>query len=439
LTAQLSIDELKRDAHELRDILRRQARRPFVLEITGTPKAGKTTLIGMVQSFLRQCGWRVHLLEERAGLCPLPMKGHFFFNTWTTGTMLAGLLDAVDRDDDLVILDRGLFDALVWLQIQADEGQVSAEEAKVVERFVLIERWRRLSDATCLVELEAGLAMTRENENRLLPRLGSIMNPKRLEAFNAALAAVRERHGEKFNLFSLQNDQKPRDGAMSLLGALLKRARQWTDRPIAVISRLDAEQHFASSPAKDWKDVDWPAFKSLIRYRTRSVVEHDAQWVQLLACGAPVHDGESFLTIRRRQRGQIPNPARDDSGRLWQGCHVEQPTEGELDVQELQRQLLGRLRSDLHLSELDAQPEPLGLIWDQAGEEARHLGVVFKLLIEKKVASFLDEREFRTNGRGHLVESSFVSLAELKAGKAPPGGYNLEAWSRELLAKKWLP
>jgi hypothetical protein len=56
-----------------------------------------------------------------------------------------------------------------------------------------------------------------------------------------------------------------------------------------------------------------------------------------------------------------------------------------------------------------------------------------------KVASCLDEREFRTNGRGHLVESSFVSLAELKAGKAPPGGYNLEAWSGELLAKKWLP
>jgi hypothetical protein len=439
MTNALALEELQRDTHALRDILRRQARRPFVLEITGTPKAGKTTLIGMVQSFLRQCGWRVHVLEERAGLCPLPMKGHFFFNTWTTGTMLAGLLDAVDRDDDLVILDRGLFDALVWLQIQADEGQVSADEATSVENFVLIERWRRLSDATCLVELDTTAAMTRENENRLLPRVGSIMNPKRLESFNVALAAVRARHGEKFKLFSLQNDQLPKDGAISLLGALLERARQWADKPIAVISRPDAERHFASSSTIDWKDVSWSALKTSIQYRTRSEVEHDGNWVQLLACGAPVHDGETFLTIRRRQRGQIPNPSRDDSGRLWQGCHVERPTEGELDVKELQHQLLSRLRADLHLAELNAQPEPVGLIWDRAGDESRHLGVVFKLCIEKKGASFLDEREFRTNGRGHLVESSFVNVDELGPGKAPPEGYTLEAWSREFLMKKWLP
>jgi len=100
-----TVEQLRAEARQLHGILRRQARRPFVLEITGTPKAGKTTLITLLKDFLRECGWRVHVLEERAGLCPLPMKGHFFFNSWTTGAMLAGLLDATDRDDDLVILD----------------------------------------------------------------------------------------------------------------------------------------------------------------------------------------------------------------------------------------------------------------------------------------------------------------------------------------------
>jgi predicted ATPase len=433
-----SINQLAEEARTLRDILRRQARRPFVLEITGTPKAGKTTLIGMVDSFLRHCGWNVHVVEERAGLCPLPMKGHFFFNTWTTGTMLAGLLDAVDRDDDLVILDRGLFDALIWLQIQANEQQVSKDEADIFERFVLVDRWRALSDATCLVTLDASVAMDRENSNRLLPRTGSVMNPKRLKAFNEALSDVQTRHRERFNLFTLSNELGPREGASSLLSSLLERARSWADRTIAVISRNDAEQYF-QEPTVDWTDVDWPAFSRLVQYRTRSAVEHDDAWVQLLACGAQVHDEKPFLSIRRRQRGQVPNKARDDSGRLWQGCHVEMPDGDALTVEDLRQQLLSRLRADLHLAELRAQAEPLGMIWDKDCSEPRHLGIVFKVPLEEKVASFLDEREFRTNGRGYLVESSFVPVETLRAGTTPAQGYTLESWSGAFLTKKWLP
>jgi predicted NUDIX family phosphoesterase len=432
-----SIEQLNHDARDLLEMLRRQARRPFVLEVTGTPKAGKTTLIGMVVSFFRQCGWRVHLVEERAGLCPLPMKGHFFFNTWTTGTLLAGLLDAVDRDDDLVILDRGLFDALVWLEIQRVEGQVLQEEADVFERFVLIERWRQLSDATCLVELDADEAMSRENQHRLLPRTGSIMNPKRLQIFNEALAAVRARHGGRFKLLPLANDGTAKQGAEALVTALLPRVRQWADNTIAVIRKPDAERFFTSH-AIDWRDVDWSGFEQLVSYRRRSDVEHNDEWVQVLACGAQVYDGKPFLSIRRPQRGQAPNAARDNSGRLWQGCHVEQPS-GALSIEELQRQLLNRLRADLHLGALDVRPEPLGLIWDQDDTESRHLGVVFKVPIEENVATFLDEREFRTNGRGYLVKSSFMDAASLTAGTSPPKGYTLEVWSRAFLNKNWLP
>lgn len=437
MTTETNIALLERDARELRDVLRRQARRPYVLEITGTPKAGKTTLIGMVVSFLRQCGWQVHVVEERAGLCPLAMKGHFFFNTWTTGTMLAGLLDAVDRDDDLIILDRGLFDALIWLEIQSAEGQVSEHEADVFERFVLIDRWRVLSDTTCLVGLDANAAMLRENAHRLRPRTGSIMNPKRLATFNDALAKVRARNEGRFNFLTLANDGSAKHGAERLVEAVLQRVRAWADRSIAVIARADAQQFF-STKAIDWMDVDWSAFQRLVNYRTRSDVEHDDQWVQVLACGAQVHRGEAFLSIRRRQRGQAPNARRDDSARLWQGCHVEQPS-STLDLDELQRQLLGRLRADLHLGALDARPEPVGLIWDPENAEPRHLGIVFKVPIEEKVATFLDEREFRTNGRGYLVQSSFVDPATLTSGTAPPKGYTLEAWSRAFLEKNWLP
>jgi hypothetical protein len=264
------------------------------------------------------------------------------------------------------------------------------------------------------------------------------MKLPRLHAFNEALAAVRSRHAASFNLFELKNDNSAKEGATTLLDLLLPRMERWVDKTITVASRADLDGYLGARETVDWQDVNWPSFQALLQYRKRSEVEHDDEWVQVLTCGAQVHGGRSFLSIRRPQRGHPPSD-RDNSGRLWQGCHVEQPEGGIVDIQELQRQLLLRLQADLHLGALSTQPQPLGLVWHKEGSERRHLGVVFKVPLEEKVANFLDEKEFRTNGRGHLVKSSFVEPPQLAAGTGTPQGYTLEAWSRAFLTNNWLP
>ena len=125
---------------KLREILRAQARRAFVIELTGTPKAGKSTSVVALQTFFKEAGYQVHLLKERAADCPLPMKGHFFFNAWTMATMLSEVLETHETPVDLLILDRGFFDALVWLELQSRRDQVSADEKRIFSDFVLLER-----------------------------------------------------------------------------------------------------------------------------------------------------------------------------------------------------------------------------------------------------------------------------------------------------------
>ncbi len=429
------LEMAKQDAIALAKLLRRQARRPFVLEITGTPKAGKTTLISLVDGFLRDAGWRVHVLKERAGACPLPMKGHFLFNTWTTGTMLAALIDAVDRDVDLVILDRGVFDALIWLEIQKRQGQVSTAEARVFRDFVMIERWRALTDATCTINVDAALSMKRENEHRLLPRTGSVMNPRALPQFNAALAALKKSHAKDFNFVELSNAGTAKDGAFKLIGRILQLTRDWADPEIAVISRESAMK-LVPTRVRVWTSQLWRELHRHVEFRKRSNVENDEAWVQVLACGAQVFDKEVFLSIRRRQRAQLPSE-RDNSARVWQGCHVHRTRQ--LNVPEMSRQLLARLRADLHLGELVSNPRPLGIVWTPSESEPGHLGVFFKVPIEERVAKFLDEKEFRTNGRGYRRESSFVAPHELSPGNLLSKGYTVEQWSLEVLKAKWLP
>lgn len=430
------IETVEAEAEAVKRILRRQARRPFVVELTGTPKAGKTTLIGQTDSFLRQCGWRVHVMRERAGECPLPMKGHFFFNTWTTGTMLAGLLDAVDREHDLIILDRGLFDALIWLKMQLEDKHVSLDEGAVFGGFVKLQRWRQLVDSVVLVRVEPDVAMRRENAGRLRPRVGSVMNELRLGKFNDVMDVLREEEQQCFDLTMLSNEGEAKEAAMGLIRHILAKARAWADPKIAVLPRILVEEVI---PRKviPW-DEGWEKLVRQVRWELRSEVEESEELVQLLACGVQTCGDELFLIRRQRLREDVMAP-RDQTAMLWRGCHVTRGDGESLSLVELKTQLAERLRGDLHLGSLAANGEPRGFVWVPDGPDSQHLGAIFNVRVDETVKGFLNERSFKTNGRGRSTENLFVRPDQLTPDSVALKGYRLESWSQEFLAQRWFP
>jgi len=88
-----------------------------VIEFAGLPKAGKTTAVNQLYSFLKRCGFGVKVVVERASVCPIRDKRHATFNIWTAATTLAQLLEYTQDpprpdDPDIVVLDRGLFDSI---------------------------------------------------------------------------------------------------------------------------------------------------------------------------------------------------------------------------------------------------------------------------------------------------------------------------------------
>jgi hypothetical protein len=123
---------------------------------------------------------------------------------------------------------------------------------------------------------------------------------------------------------------------------------------------------------------------------------------------------------------------------LWHGCHITRPSQEPLTLDELQEQLLGRLKKDMHLGQLDASPEPKGLVWTTSGKEPGHFGIVFTVQVPDNIAEFLDEKQFKTNGRGHWMKSFFVRPADLGTGDRGENDYTLEEWSRLWLEAAWL-
>src|SRR5215469_15471245 len=138
------IKGLESRAAQLRNLLDKRsngADRPLIIEFSGAPKAGKTRSISILELFLKRNGIKAEVFTERASIAPIRSKGHLNFNVWVSCASLQGMLEALYRDLDVFILDRGVFDALVWNQWLETTGKITHEEAQHVEQFFTMKRW----------------------------------------------------------------------------------------------------------------------------------------------------------------------------------------------------------------------------------------------------------------------------------------------------------
>jgi hypothetical protein len=81
-------------------------------------------------------------------------EGPPFFNTWCVASMLAELLANFETETDLIIIDRGLVDSLVWLIMQKNRGELTPDETARFENFVLLDRWTSLIDLALVVYVD---------------------------------------------------------------------------------------------------------------------------------------------------------------------------------------------------------------------------------------------------------------------------------------------
>lgn len=196
------------DREKLRERAKRvlaERRRPVFIEFAGTPKSGKSTCIEIVRHFFRRLDYKVLAPAEGASRrTPYYLKDDLFaFNTWSASYALMHVLEGLHGSDqyDLAILDRGLFDALVWFELLASRGEISGEVRDHVQSFLQIEYWRSAIDAVLLFTTNAETAMARENSNKLISESGKAMNPAFLDELNDAYGQVQSRYAGEFTRF----------------------------------------------------------------------------------------------------------------------------------------------------------------------------------------------------------------------------------------------
>ncbi len=109
---------------------------PYIIEFTGTPRTGKTTLINNLKDFFKKKGFSIEILEEFTTsekykneiYHTLKDKPKSVINTEIPKYVLKQLNEAIDRNPDIIIIDRSLFDRLIWVDRLFLKNEMTEEE-----------------------------------------------------------------------------------------------------------------------------------------------------------------------------------------------------------------------------------------------------------------------------------------------------------------------
>lgn len=160
----------------------KKAKRPYFIEITGSPTSGKTTTIEILDPFFRRQRFRVFIPQEGAEVIRhIPRTGHLY-NASTGNYAWRTLVDAsVSANYDLVIFDRCLYDACAWIDYWKNEGDLTPEEANGLKYFFRFPTWFNLIDAVFFVVTSAEEAIKRDMSVSLTQKFGNTTNPATIQ------------------------------------------------------------------------------------------------------------------------------------------------------------------------------------------------------------------------------------------------------------------
>jgi predicted NUDIX family phosphoesterase len=439
---------LQQRAESLAGEFKKRGRKPVVIEFAGSPKAGKTTTISSVQAFLKRCGFKVETVIERASICPIRDKRHANFNIWTACTTLAQILEKTQHQHlpephpdapEILILDRGLFDSIVWLARMEQVAKIKREDRQQAEQFLLVADWRKRISGVIVMTASAEDSMSREKGD--LPvegARGSIMNEDWLSQFKESILQTCGRLERQFRIFRLdtsQADTTRAKAAEKVAGIILDLVNEQLEEDILCAAKNHITGLFSG---RDW--ATGQAAIAITEHFTisgsfvpRAEAENSKDLLQALPVVVVRTKSGRVLQLRRREKSPT-NPLHERIA-IWAGGHVRK--EDATNGNSLISGALRELQEELQISPEAESLELIGAIYsDVGGSTSKHVAIVYQWTAPTdEVDVVLSGTEFFER-RGTSLSGKFVAVPEL-LDNISAGGQKLELWS-ELIVRKLL-
>lgn len=174
--------------------------KPFVVEFFGTPKAGKTTIMSAVEHFLKRNDWRITARPEGAEVVDQP-RDTPQYNEQTWRYAMSEVFARLRGPFELIMLDRGLMDNLIWMDYWRKKEKLSLEDQENGEAFKLGAVNRGMFDLHICMVCEPETAMERELAHAISKKDGETMNLR-------SLTSLRESHDRLWERLNGTEDER---------------------------------------------------------------------------------------------------------------------------------------------------------------------------------------------------------------------------------------
>lgn len=156
---------------------------PIFVELIGTAKSGKTTLLNNMTALLTKNGVPMQKRAETAEYNPIENKDIEEYNIWMYSELMKNLSeDMSDLTPRVVIYDRGMLDRLPWIDFSVHEGSIPQADSAILKNLFESEFMKRYKPLTY------GFITSPETSVLRKGREGRLVNLKSVKLFNDCMA-----------------------------------------------------------------------------------------------------------------------------------------------------------------------------------------------------------------------------------------------------------
>ena len=171
--------------------------KPFVIEFTGTPRTGKTTLINNLYDFFKKGGFNTQIIEEFtiSKYYKEELKDRFKHmsssesNIAIIECVYQQLIDAIKNGKDIILIDRSLNDRQIWNYRRYKRGDMDETlYLETKEKYSVLSK--ELIDFLVITYADALVSLKRDYHSSLALENRSFLNIDNIDEYNQCLNSL---------------------------------------------------------------------------------------------------------------------------------------------------------------------------------------------------------------------------------------------------------
>lgn len=204
--------------------------KPYVIEFTGTPRTGKTTLMNNLYDFFKKGGFTTSTLEEfttskryKKEIYP-KLKDDYkkIINTEIPKYVLEDLDNEINKNNDIILIDRSLFDRMIWMDRLYNKNGVTKEEYdNYIDEYIPIIKNK--IDIIIGLYTDSLTSLRRDYTANASLEKRTFLNKGNINEYNDSLMNIKELSNKEninFYLFDTTNKSE-RDISFEILDTIL--------------------------------------------------------------------------------------------------------------------------------------------------------------------------------------------------------------------------